>query len=205
MVDTCVNCGANLSPSSTSCPSCGSPRRSPSTGGSSGGGGFCGSCGTALASKFAPCPKCGHVKTTFAPPPQSGGFCGGCGGPLASKFAPCPKCGHVKTTFNPSVPAQGFLYKSSGTTNLLSILCSLLLGTNGVGHLYLGQIGKGIALMIGGWLLVAGIVVGIMLFVVPGIICGIAALILWIWSMIDANKQCKIYNDFVAQNGRAPW
>ena len=207
MTDTCVNCGANLSPSSTSCPSCGSPRRSPSTGNSSsgGGGGFCGSCGTTLASKYSPCPKCGHVKTTFAPPPQSGGFCGGCGGPLASKFAPCPKCGHVKTTFNPSVPAQGFLYKSSGTTNLLSILCSLLLGTNGVGHLYLGQIGKGIALMIGGWLLVAGIVVGVMLFVVPGIICGIAALIVWIWSMIDANKQCKIYNDFVAQNGRAPW
>lgn len=207
MTDTCVNCGANLSPSSTSCPSCGSPRRSPSTGNSSsgGGGGFCGSCGTTLASKYSPCPKCGHVKTTFAPPPQSGGFCGGCGGPLASKFAPCPKCGHVKTTFNPSVPAQGFLYKSSGTTNLLSILCSLLLGTNGVGHLYLGQIGKGIALMIGGWLLVAGIVVGVMLFVVLGIICGIAALIVWIWSMIDANKQCKIYNDFVAQNGRAPW
>ena len=203
MVDTCVNCGANLSPSSTSCPSCGSPRRSPSTGGG-GGGGFCGSCGTALASKFAPCPKCGHVKTTFAPPPQSGGFCGGCGGPLASKFAPCPKCGHVKTTFNPQVPPQGFLYKSSGTTNLLSILCSLLLATNGVGHLYLGQIGKGIGLMIGGWALIAGAIFGMML-VVPGIICAIGALILWIWSMIDANKQVKIYNDFVAQNGRAPW
>ena len=168
MADTCVNCNAVLSPSSTSCPSCGSPRRTPSTSG--GGGGFCGSCGTALA----------------------------------SKFAPCPKCGHVKTTFNPQVPPQGFLYKSPGTTNLLSILCSLLLATNGVGHLYLGQIGKGIGLMIGGWALIAGVFLG-MILVFPAVICGIGALILWIWSMIDANKQVKIYNEFVAQNGRAPW
>ena len=202
MADTCVNCGAVLSPSSSSCPSCGSPRRTPSAGGSV--GGFCGSCGTALASKYSPCPKCGHVKTTFAPPPQSGGFCGGCGNALTSKFAPCPKCGHVKTTFNPQVPPQGFLYKSPGTTNLLSILCSLLLASNGVGHLYLGQIGKGIGLMIGGWALIAGVVLG-MLLVFPAVICGIGALILWIWSMIDANKQVKIYNEFVAQNGRAPW
>ena len=202
MADTCVNCSAVLSPSSTSCPSCGSPRRSQPAAGASGGG-FCGSCGTALASKFAPCPKCGHVKTTFTPPPQSGAFCGGCGGPLASKFAPCPKCGHVKTTFNPAVPPQGALYKSSGTTNILSILLSLLILTNGVGHLYLGQIGKGIGLMIGGWVLWG---VGIATFVFGvGIVLIIGGFIVMIYSMVDANKQCKIYNEFVAQNGRVPW
>ena len=214
MVDTCTNCNAILSPTSTSCPSCGSPRRSPSSSGTSGGG-FCGSCGTVLASKFSPCPKCGHVKTTFAPPPQSGGFCGGCGGPLASKFSPCPKCGHVKTTFapppqysNPGVNPQGGypqggLYKSSGTTNLLSILCSILILTSGVGHLYLGQIGKGIGLMIGGWVLL--IVGAATIFFGVGIILLIGWFILWIYSMIDANKQCQIYNQFVSQNGRAPW
>ena len=231
MPDTCTNCNAILSPTSTSCPSCGSPRRSQSSGGANAGG-FCGSCGTALASKYSPCPKCGHVKTTFAPPPQSGSFCGGCGGPLASKYSPCPKCGHVKTTFapppqysSPGVQPQNFLYKSSGTTNLLSILCSLLIATNGVGHLYLGQIGKGIGLMIGGWILLtlclipwfflgmmsasyyafsfAGeelIILGIL-----ALVFGISYLILFIWSMIDANKQCKIYNQFVSQNGRPPW
>ena len=73
MTDTCTNCNAILSPTSTSCPSCGSPRRSQSSGGANAGG-FCGSCGTALASKYSPCPKCGHVKTTFNPavPPQGG-------------------------------------------------------------------------------------------------------------------------------------
>jgi len=208
MPDTCTNCNAILSPTSTSCPSCGSPRRSQSSGGANAGG-FCGSCGTALASKYSPCPKCGHVKTTFAPP-QSGSFCGGCGGPLASKYSPCPKCGHVKTTFapppqysSPGVQPQNFLYKSSSTTNLLSILCSLFIGTSGVGHLYLGQIGKGIGLMIGGWILLG---VGIVtIFFGVGIIILIVWFVLWIYSMIDANKQCQIYNEFVSQNGRAPW
>ena len=69
MTDTCTNCNAILSPTSTSCPSCGSPRRSQSSGGTNAGG-FCGSCGTALASKYSPCPKCGHVKTKFTPPHQ---------------------------------------------------------------------------------------------------------------------------------------
>ena len=208
MPDTCTNCNAILSPTSTSCPSCGSPRRSQSSGGTNAGG-FCGSCGTALASKYSPCPKCGHVKTTFAPP-QSGSFCGGCGGPLASKYSPCPKCGHVKTTFapppqysSPGVQPQNFLYKSSGTTNLLSILCSLLILTSGVGHLYLGQIGKGIGLMIGGWILLGVGIVTIMFGV--GIIILIVWFVLWIYSMIDANKQCQIYNQFVSQNARAPW
>ena len=149
MTDTCTNCNAILSPTSTSCPSCGSPRRSQSSGGTS-----CGSCGTALASKYSPCPKCGHVKTTFAPPPQSGSFCGGCGGPLASKFSPCPKCGHVKTTFNPAVPPQGGLYKNEGTGLILSIVLGIL-GLCGIGQIYAGRVGRGIGIMIGVWILVA--------------------------------------------------
>ena len=224
MVDICVNCGANLSPASTSCPSCGSPRRSPSTGG---GGGFCGSCGTALASKFAPCPKCGHVKTTFAPPPQSGGFCGGCGGPLASKFAPCPKCGHVKTTFNPAVPPQGGLYKSSGTTLLLAILPAVFCAISGLGQIYVGKVGRGIGIMIGGWALlglcfIPWFFLGMMSMsysyspyganYTPQIILGIMAagfgisyIVLLVWSIVDANKKCKMYNEFLNQNGRVPW
>jgi RNA polymerase subunit RPABC4/transcription elongation factor Spt4 len=217
--DTCTNCNTVLSPTSSSCPSCGTPKRSQSSGGTSGGA-FCGSCGTALASKFSPCPKCGHVKTTFAPPPQSGGFCGGCGGPLPSKFSPCPKCGHVKTTFapppqysNPGVNPQGGypqggypqggLYKSSGTTNLLSILFSILLVTSGVGHLYLGQIGKGIGLMIGGWILI--IVGASTMFFGIGFLFLIGWFVLWIYSMVNANSECSKYNQFVSQNGRPPW
>ena len=196
MTDTCTNCNAILSPTSTSCPSCGSPRRSQSSGGTNACG-FCGSCGTALASKYSPCPKCGHVKTTFAPPPQSGSFCGGCGGPLASKFSPCPKCGHVKTTFNPAVPPQGGLYKNEGTGLILSIVLGIL-GLCGIGQIYAGRVGRGIGIMIGVWILVA---IG---FATMGIGL-IAVLAVFIWQIFDTKKLCKEYNDFLASNGRAPW
>ena len=168
-------------------------------------GGFCGQCGTSLTSKYSPCPNCGHTKTTYSPQPAGGasGHCGQCGAALASKYAPCPKCGYVKTRYNPTVPPQGALYKSSGTTNLLSILLSLLLLTNGTGHLYLGQIGKGIGLMIGGWVLWGAGIATLMFGV--GIAFIIGGFIVMIYSMVDANKQCKIYNEFVNQNGRAPW
>jgi len=225
MVDICVNCNAVLSPVSTSCPSCGSPRRSQSSGGSSGGG-FCGSCGTALASKHSPCPKCGHVKTTFNnPPPQSGAFCGGCGGPLASKFAPCPKCGHMKTTFSPSgLPPQVGLHKSSGTTLLLAILPAVLCAICGLGQIYVGKVGRGIGILIGGLVLLVLCIVpwfflGMMSMsysyssnygaeIVFGIMAagfGIGYIVLLIWSIVDANRKCKMYNEFVAQNGRVPW
>jgi TM2 domain-containing membrane protein YozV len=110
------------------------------------------------------------------------------------------KCGYTKTKFN---PLQGAMQKSSGTTNLLSILLSLLLLTNGTGHLYLGQIGKGIGLMIGGWVLWGAGIATIWFGV--GIIFIIGGFVIMIYSMVDANKQCKIYNEFVNQNGRPPW
>ena len=195
MPDTCTNCNAILSPTSTSCPSCGSPRRSQSSGGANAGG-FCGSCGTALASKYSPCPKCGHVKTTFAPP-QSGSFCGGCGGPLASKYSPCPKCGHVKTTFNPAVPPQGGLYKNEGTGLILSIVLGIF-GICGIGQIYAGRVGRGIGIMIGVWILIA---IGIATMGIGFI----AVLAVFIWQIFDTKKLCKEYNDFLASNGRAPW
>ena len=190
MVNTCTSCGAIISTGSTTCASCGAPQRR-----QAGGGGFCGSCGTTLASKHAPCPNCGHVKTTFNPQQASSGFCGSCGAALIGKSTTCMKCGYTKTKFNPQ---QGAMQKSSGTTLLLSILLGLLIGCCGVGHLYLGKIGPGIGMLIGGWVL---IVVGIL----TGGIGLIAYLALFIYSIIDSNKQCKIYNEFLSQNGRPPW
>ena len=192
MVNTCTSCGAIISTGSVTCSSCGAPQRR-----QVGGGGFCGSCGTALVSKNAPCPSCGHVKTTFNPQPAGGasGFCSSCGAALIGKSTTCMKCGYTKTKFNPQ---QGAMQKSSGTTLLLSILLGLLIGCCGVGHLYLGKIGPGIGMLIGGWVL---IVVGIL----TGGIGLIAYLALFIYSIIDSNKQCKIYNEFVSKNGRPPW
>ena len=171
----CSNCNAAVSPGSKICAACGTPQTVQRSA-----GGYCGTCGTPLIAKYSPCPNCGHVKTTFNPQPNPG---------------------------NPNPPQypqqQGALYKSSGTTNLLSILLSLLILSNGVGHLYLGQIGKGIGLLIGGWVLWGAGIATFMFGV--GIAFIIGGFILMIYSMVDANKQCKIYNEFVSKNGRAPW
>ena len=128
--DTCTNCNAILSPTSSSCPSCGTPKRSQSSGGTSGGA-FCGSCGSVLASKFSPCPKCGHVKTTFAPPPQY------------SNPGVNPQGGYP----------QGGLYKNEGTGLILSIILGIF-GFCGVGQIYAGRVGRGIGIMIGVWILI---------------------------------------------------
>ena len=200
MVNTCTSCNAIISTGSTTCASCGSPQRRQV----SSGGGFCGSCGTALISKNAPCPSCGHVKTTFnpqpamtAPAPHGGasGFCSSCGAALIGKSTTCMKCGYAKTKYN---PLQGAMHKSSGTALLLSILLGLLIGCCGVGHLYLGKVGPGIGMLIGGWLL---IVVGVLTMGI-GLI---AYLAMFIYSIVDASKQCRIYNEYVNQNGRPPW
>jgi len=193
MVNTCTSCGAIISTGSTTCASCGAPQRRQGGGAS----GFCGSCGTALASKYAPCPSCGHVKTTFNPKQAGGGFCSSCGATLTGKYAPCPKCGYTKTRYNPSVPPQGALYKNEGTALILSIILGIL-GVCGIGQIYAGKVGRGVGMLIGGIIL---LIIG---FATMGIGL-IAYLGFFIWQIFDTKNLCRQYNEFVSQNGRAPW
>ena len=192
MVNTCTSCGAIISTGSTTCASCGAPQRRQVSGG---GGGFCGSCGTALISKNAPCPSCGHVKTTFNPQQANSGFCGSCGAALIGKSTTCMKCGYTKTKYNPM--AAGAQYKNEGTGLILSILLGLLT-ICGIGQIYAGKVGKGIGILILGWVL---IVVGILTFGI-GLI---AYLAIFIWQIFDTKKLCREYNEYFSQNGRPPW
>ena len=196
MVNTCTSCGAIISTGSTTCASCGAPQRRQVSGG---GGGFCGSCGTALISKNAPCPSCGHVKTTFNPQPQqaSSGFCSSCGAALIGKSTTCMKCGYTKTKYNPMTPPQGALYKNEGTGLILSIVLGLFC-LNGIGQIYAGKVGRGIAIMVGSWVL---IVVGVLTMGI-GLI---AYLAIFIWQIFDTKKLCREYNEYFSQNGRPPW
>ena len=194
MVNTCTSCGAIISTGSTTCASCGAPQRRQVSGG---GGGFCGSCGTALISKNAPCPSCGHVKTTFNPQPQqaSTGFCSSCGAALIGKSTTCMKCGYTKTKFNPM--AAGAQYKNEGTALILSIILGLLT-ICGIGQIYAGKVGRGIGIMVGGWVIivVGAFTMGIGL---------IAYLAIFIWQIFDTKKLCREYNEYFSQNGRPPW
>ena len=200
MVNTCTSCGAIISTGSTTCASCGAPQR----GQVSSGGGFCGSCGTALISKNAPCPSCGHVKTTFNPQPAmtvpaphggASGFCSSCGAALIGKSTTCMKCGYAKTKYNPM--AAGAQYKNEGTGLILSIILGLFT-ICGIGQIYAGKVGKGIGILILGWVL---IIVG---FATGGILL-IAYLGVFIWQIFDTKKLCREYNEYFSQNGRPPW
>ena len=196
MVNTCTSCNAIISTGSTTCASCGAPQRRQVSGG---GGGFCGSCGTALISKNAPCPSCGHVKTTFNPQPQqaSSGFCSSCGAALIGKSTTCMKCGYTKTKYNPMTPPQGALYKNEGTALILSIILGIL-GICGIGQIYAGKVGRGVAMLI------VGIIVLIIGFATMGIGL-IAYLGFFIWQIFDTKNLCREYNEYFSQNGRPPW
>lgn len=76
----------------------------------------------------------------------------------------------------------------------------------GVGHFYLGRMGRGIVILL------SGILTGILFFVAMvgafftiGIAFGIVRLSIWIWQMRDALKLTKRYNDVLETTGKAPW
>ena len=193
----CISCGATISSGSPTCASCGTPQRQQGAGGS---GGFCGVCGATLSSKYAPCPKCGHSKTTYSITSGgagASGHCGQCGNALTAKYAPCPKCGYSKTRYNPTAPPPGSQYKNEGTGLILSIVLGLFC-LNGIGQIYAGKVGRGIAIMVGSWVL---IVVGVLTMGI-GLI---AYLAIFIWQIFDTKKLCREYNEFFSLNGRPPW
>ncbi len=88
-------------------------------------------------------------------------------------------------------------WKSEGTTLVLTVILGIF-GFGGIGHIYLGNITRGILILI----------VGIILLAVAIITIGLGLLILIpfaIWVVFDARKQCKRYNDHLEQTGRPPW
>ena len=133
--------------------------------------------------------------------PDESKFCAGCGSPVngtsnentsppPNNSNPPPNYGH-----NPNQrPAQ---WKSEGTTLILTIILGIF-GFGGIGHIYLGNITRGIVILI----------VGIILLGVAIVTFGIGLIILIpfaIWVVFDARKQCKHYNDHLEQTGKPPW
>ena len=136
------------------------------------------------------CPSCARQNL------QSANFCAGCGGSL-------PNSGSSNTP-PPNYPPPNYGYnqrpmewKSEGTTLILTIILGIF-GLGGIGHIYLGMIGRGILILVVGIIL---IVVTIATFFV-----GLIILIPFaIWVIYDARKNCKYYNDHLQQTGRPPW
>jgi len=93
-------------------------------------------------------------------------------------------------------------YKSEGTTLVLAIIGGLL-GFCGIGHMYVGKVGKGVVILIMALVLYA---IGITtLFILVGIPFLIGGLAIFIWQIFDARKLCREYNYYLSNNGRPPW
>ena len=79
--------------------------------------------------------------------------------------------------------------------------------TFGLGHLYVGRIGRGVALFFLGSLLKMGL--GWLYYLRGGVglivIFGIVNVGLWIWQTYDAYALAKKYNTEVERTGTAPW
>jgi len=122
-------------------------------------------------------------------------FCRNCGGDLPSDNSSfCPICGKPQNTATAVTMAAQT--KNVGSAIALALIAGII-GFNGIGHLYIGKIGKGIVILVIGW-----IILGITFLFIP---FGIIYLIFWIWQAYDVNNKAKYYNEFILKNGKTPW
>jgi len=92
--------------------------------------------------------------------------------------------------------------KSPGTTALIATISGLF-GFLGLGHIYLGEVRRGLLLMIIGWILEIGGIALTKIFLfstligvtIIGAVIGIPMLliyfVLWIWQIFDAYNKAK--------------
>jgi hypothetical protein len=143
-------------------------------------------------------------------------FCSNCGSVVNSVAQFCSKCGtslnsdagtseQSKETHNVETPKKyerGPEWKSESTTLILSIVLGLI-GIQGIGHIYVGKLGKGIGILI----------VSVILFVVGIVTIGfgvgaiflIIYLIMFFWQIFNSRTLCRQYNDSLEKNGTRPW
>ena len=94
------------------------------------------------------------------------------------------------------------MYKSEGTTLVLAIVLGIF-GISGVGHIYLGRVGKGIAILIVN--LILGAIGGATLFIGVGVVFLIIYLVIFIWQILDSRSLCHYYNSHIREKGSRPW
>ncbi len=149
--------------------------------------------------------------------------CAYCGQEIPAESQFCRYCG-AQVGGAPNQPAQGppqyqqyqpvyaIPPKNTGVAVILALIGGLF-GFMGIGHLYIGKIGKGIALLILGFVLFAvSIAVVFLAFITisPGLwilifLPWIIWLILLIYQTVDAYNLSNKYNAELQRTGRAPW
>jgi len=160
-------------------------------------------------------------------------FCSNCGEKLdADKdVAECPKCHsalhqHSEHTESPSRIVERLPYKSPGTAALIAFIGGIF-ALPGIGHIYVGKVGKGIAILIFGvvlmvltFVLIFSVVpftmstdeaanvenasIGIWIPIISAAF-GIAYFVLFVWQILNARNLARKFNETVKTTGKEPW
>ena len=160
-------------------------------------------------------------------------FCSNCGETLENlndeEIKKCPKCkidllqlgrpAH-NTPFVDQLP-----YKSPGTAALIAFIGGIF-ALLGLGHMYIGNVGRGIGILISGIIIYVLFIIIIIIFSLSlqgllflgvdespiGIeailiifVLGIAYFVLWIWQIFNARKRAKEFNKSIRTTGKEPW
>jgi len=145
---------------------------------------FCDNCGHTLRLGAKFCGNCGNQTTEIETPSQD----------TNRSYAETPPKQNVNSGKMLQRPTE---WKSMGITIVLTVVLGIFC-LGGIGHIYLGKIIKGIAILI------VGIILLVVAIVTMGI--GLIALIPFaIWVVYDSWKLCKYYNNYLEETGRPPW
>ena len=154
-------------------------------------------------------------------------FCSNCGEKLDTEkeMDECPKCHsalhqHSEHTKSPSRVVEQLPYKSPGTAALIAFIGGIF-ALPGIGHIYVGKVGKGIAILVGGIILYVISILGIIFITTPkaygppggwiiisvigAIGLAIAYIVLFIWQIFNARNLAKKFNESVKATGKVPW
>ena len=160
-------------------------------------------------------------------------FCSNCGEKLDTNvdIEECPKCHsalheHSRHKQSSTSVVETLPYKSPGTAALIAFIGGIF-ALPGIGHIYVGKVGRGIGILILGLILYALSVatifsVGFLAsleqpnsapeYASAGIgaiammlVFSIAYIVLFIWQIFNSRKLAKKFNELVKSTGKEPW
>lgn len=159
-------------------------------------------------------------------------FCSNCGEKFDTnaEIEECPKCHSVLHEHPEHIEPKPSIvlhlpYKSPGTAALIAFIGGIF-ALPGIGHIYVGKLGRGIGILVIGLILYTLTVIMITSvgflasFEQPSLsndasvgigalagmlVFSIAYLVLFIWQIFNARKLAKKFNEVVSQTQKEPW